>query len=145
MRFGRKSDVLGIVLKTSSGEPEFVALIDLGDAQKVQTDARYPMQSEVFASMLELLSDGHQAYVEAEGQIEMFSSELSEVYEELILLHRLSTNMKINESDANYLQMACDSLTDVVLVEGIAILFLCILEHFIHFGIIKNLLTILNY
>jgi len=122
LQFGRKSDARGVVLRAGTGEPEFVALIDLGDAQKVQTDARYPMQSEVFVSMLELFAENYQAYVEAEGQIEMFSSELSEVYEELILLHRLSTNMKINESDANYLQMACDSLTDIVLVEGIAIL-----------------------
>ena len=30
--------------------------------------------------------------------------------------------MKVTESDSNYLQMACDSLTDLVNVEGIAIL-----------------------
>ncbi|KKK87942.1 hypothetical protein LCGC14_2748200, partial [marine sediment metagenome] len=29
---------------------------------------------------------------------------------------------KINEADASYLQMVCDSLTDLVLVEGIGIL-----------------------
>ena len=40
----------------------------------------------------------------------------------MVLLHKLSTNMKVNESDSNYLQMACDSLTDIVDVEGIAIL-----------------------
>jgi hypothetical protein len=30
--------------------------------------------------------------------------------------------MKVTESDANYLQMACDSLTDIIGVEGIAVL-----------------------
>jgi len=42
--------------------------------------------------------------------------------EELVLLHKLSTNMKVTESDANFLQMACDCLTEIVFVEGIAIL-----------------------
>ena len=52
----------------------------------------------------------------------MIGTELSQVYEELVLLHKLSTNMKVTERDANFLQMACDSLTDIVCVEGIAIL-----------------------
>ncbi|HUV40904.1 MAG TPA: HD domain-containing phosphohydrolase [Sedimentisphaerales bacterium] len=60
--------------------------------------------------------------VKAEEHIEIISNELSHVYEELVLLHRLSTNMNIAEPDSNYLQMACDSLTDIVTVEGIAIL-----------------------
>ena len=52
----------------------------------------------------------------------MLSTELARVYEELVLLHKLSTNMKVTEPDANFLQMACDKLTDTVSVEGIAIL-----------------------
>jgi HD-GYP domain-containing protein (c-di-GMP phosphodiesterase class II) len=44
------------------------------------------------------------------------------VYEELVLLHKISTNMKVTEADSNFLQMACDSLTEIVFVEGIAIL-----------------------
>jgi len=39
-----------------------------------------------------------------------------------VLLHKLSTNMKVTESDANFLQMACDCLTEIVFVEGIAML-----------------------
>ena len=57
-----------------------------------------------------------------EEQIEILSTELAQVYEELVLLHKLSTNMKVTEPDANFLQMACDKLTDIVSVEGIAIL-----------------------
>ena len=52
----------------------------------------------------------------------MVGTELARVYEELVLLHKLSTNMRVTEPDANFLQMACDSLTDIVSVEGIAIL-----------------------
>jgi HD-GYP domain-containing protein (c-di-GMP phosphodiesterase class II) len=52
----------------------------------------------------------------------MVGTELARVYEELVLLHKLSTNMRVTEQDANFLQMACDSLTDIVSVEGIAIL-----------------------
>jgi len=59
---------------------------------------------------------------ESERQIEMVSGELAQTYEELVLLHKLSTNMKVTEADANYLQMACDSLTDIVNVGGIAVL-----------------------
>jgi HD-GYP domain-containing protein (c-di-GMP phosphodiesterase class II) len=47
---------------------------------------------------------------------------LSQVYEELVLIHKLSAGMKISDSDQNYLKMACQSLTDIVNVEGIAIL-----------------------
>ena len=52
----------------------------------------------------------------------MVSTELSRVYEELVLLHKISTNMRLTEADSNFLQMACDSLTEIVFVEGIAIL-----------------------
>lgn len=54
-------------------------------------------------------------------QIEKFSTELSRAYEEIILLYNLSTNMKVTQSNASYLQMACDQLTQLVQVEGIAI------------------------
>ncbi len=54
--------------------------------------------------------------------------ELARVYEELVLLHRISTNMRVTESDTNFLQLACDSLTDIVLVEGIAVLLERIVE-----------------
>ena len=60
--------------------------------------------------------------MQAEEQIEVISVELSHVYEELVLLHKLSANMNVTEPGSNYLQMACDSLTDIVSVEGIAIL-----------------------
>ena len=50
------------------------------------------------------------------------STELARVYEELVLLHKMSTNMRVTEADSNFLQMACDNLTEIIYVEGIAIL-----------------------
>jgi len=58
----------------------------------------------------------------ASQQIEKVSLELSQVYEELVLLHKLNTNMRVTESDSNFLQMSCDSLTDIIDIEGIAIM-----------------------
>jgi HD-GYP domain-containing protein (c-di-GMP phosphodiesterase class II) len=135
-RFGDTNIVLVVVLKSArisnkDGEVSGTVLIDLGDkslcpasgpandtnsVNPVQTDSNY------LAQMLELLVEKFQAETKAEKQIEMVGTELSQTYEELVLLHNLSTNMKVTESDANFLQMACDSLTEIVCVEGIAIL-----------------------
>lgn len=135
-RFCDRGIVLAVVLKSarsSSNRREAVAtaLIDLGEIPSFlspnvscNTDNIIPVQteSEYFVEMLGLLAEKFQAEVKAEKQIEMVGTELAQTYEELVLLHRLSTNMKVTEADSNYLQMACDSLTEIVSVEGIAIL-----------------------
>ena len=135
-RFGDANFVLAAVLKSArvsnkGGEVVGTALVDLGDkslcpvsvpsfdiggANPVQTDSDY------LAEMLGLLVEKFQAETKAEKQIEMVGTELAQTYEELVLLHKLSTNMRVTESDASFLQIACDSLTEIVYVEGIAIL-----------------------
>lgn len=55
------------------------------------------------------------------AQVEKIGVELSQAYEEIILLYNLSTQMKVTKSTPAYLQMACDELTQLVQVEGIAI------------------------
>ncbi len=135
-RFGDANFVLAAVLKSArvsnkGGEVIGTALVDLGDkslcpvsvpsfdiggADPAQTDSDY------LAEMLGLLVEKFQAETKAEKQIEMVGTELAQTYEELVLLHKLSTNMKVTESDASFLQIACDSLTEIVYVEGIAIL-----------------------
>jgi len=125
-RFGENNQVLAVVLKLGS-EPVGVGLIDLGDDSScmrgdAHQDTQYDIRNIVFSEMLALLSENFQAAAKAEEQIEMVGTELAQTYEELVLLHKLSTNMKVTEPDANFLQMACDSLTDIVSVEGIAIL-----------------------
>ncbi|MBN1795242.1 MAG: HD domain-containing protein [Sedimentisphaerales bacterium] len=91
-------------------------VIDLGTKQRQEDTVT------ALGRMLKVLAENFQTQIQTNNQIEMVSSELSKMYEELVLLHKLSSNMKVTESDFNYLQMACDSLTDIVSVEGIAVL-----------------------
>jgi HD-GYP domain-containing protein (c-di-GMP phosphodiesterase class II) len=135
-RFGDENLVLAAVLKSArvsnkGGESIGTALIDLGDKSSYpgstpSCDIRNanPLQAdnEYLAEMLRLWVEKFQAGTKAEKQIEMVGTELAQTYEELVLLHKLSTNMKVTESDANFLQMACDCLTEIVFVEGIAVL-----------------------
>lgn len=117
-QFMAESSILASVLNSGS-EIVGAALVDLGEVGSVAVHRR---RSEHLGQMLDLFAESFQAGTAAEKQIEMVGTELAQVYEELVLLHKLSSNMRINEPDANYLQMACDSLTEIVLVEGIAIL-----------------------
>jgi HD-GYP domain-containing protein (c-di-GMP phosphodiesterase class II) len=135
-RFINKDFVLAVVLKSTCSsnngrEAVAAALIDFGDIKlsplssvSCNTDNANPDQQECeyFVEMLSLLAEKFQAETKVEEQIEKVSTELAQTYEELVLLHRLSTNMKVTEADSNFLQMACDSLTEIVSVEGIAIL-----------------------
>ena len=135
-RFGDENIALGVVLKSArvcnkSRGVVGTALIDLGDTLSTpalnvscnESDTGpVRIDSDYFVEMLRLLAEKFQAETKAEEQIEMVGTELAQTYEELVLLHRLSTNMKVTEADSNFLQMACDSLTEIVSVEGIAIL-----------------------
>ena len=113
-QFNEPNEVLAGVIRAGS-ETVGVALIDLGkSASKGNV--------EYFKEMLRLFAESFLAETKAEEQIEMVSGELAQTYEELVLLYKLGTNMKVTESEANFLQMACDSLTDIVSVEGIAVL-----------------------
>ncbi|MCX5645059.1 MAG: HD domain-containing protein [Phycisphaerae bacterium] len=97
-------------------DPAGVALVDLGDPASGGANVEH------FQEMLRLSARNFQTSMRTEEQIETVGVELARVYEELVLLHRISTNMRVTESDTNFLQLACDSLTDIVLVEGIAVL-----------------------
>ena len=135
-RFCDANTVLAVVLKSARvinkrREAVGTALIDFGDMlTPLVRNVSYDMgntnpvhtDSEYFVEMLGLLAEKFQAEAKTEEQIEKVSTELAQTYEELVLLHRLSTNMKVTEADSNFLQMACDSLTEIVFVEGIAIL-----------------------
>ena len=135
-RFGDANLVLGTVLKSAStpnrpGDVLGVVLIDLGDvdarpvrrASGPELDAAAPQAAGGYLmEVLRLLALNFQVSTRADEQIEMIGTELSQTYEELVLLHKLGTNMRVTEEDAGFLQMACDSLTEIVLVEGIAVL-----------------------
>jgi HD-GYP domain-containing protein (c-di-GMP phosphodiesterase class II) len=105
-----------------------VALLDLGDNTATTGRQAWASGSSQSGSkrlylseMLGMLIDSFQVVAKVERQMDQVGLELSKVYEELVLLHRLSTRMKVTEPDAGFLQMACDCLTEVVEVEGIAI------------------------
>jgi putative nucleotidyltransferase with HDIG domain len=115
-RFDEDNQVIAAVLK-SDDEAVGTALIDLGHGRRRTGD-----EGRVMSEMLGLLAEHFQAAGQAEKQIEIISNELAQTYEELVLLHKLSINMKVTEPDAAFLQMACDSLADIVSVEGMAIL-----------------------
>lgn len=111
--------------------PAGAAIIDLGavpaeanagPSPQGPPPARSSRDAEYLGEVLRLLAQNFQTTMRNEEQIEVVGIELARVYEELVLLHRISTNMRVTESDTNFLQLACDSLTEIVLVEGIAIL-----------------------
>ena len=81
-----------------------------------------PQTSKILSDYLSLLVESFQSQEKADKQTQVFTRELSQVYEELALIHKLSAGMKISDSDQNYLKMACESLADIVNVEGVAIL-----------------------
>ncbi len=122
---GEHKDILALVFRY--GRSLLAGLIDLGEKsgsgsiEERQGQDRDLIKS-LLGEMLILFKAGFQATSRAEKQIDEISEELAQTYEELVLLHKLSTNMKVTESDSNFLQMACDNLTDIVSVEGIAIL-----------------------
>lgn len=112
-------------------EPLGIAVIDMGDVS--QRTIRLAMmtqggtngqatEEQYLGELLRLLAQDFQTAARTDEQIEMIGTELARVYEELVLLHKIGTNMRVTESDTNFLQLACDSLTDIVLVEGIAVL-----------------------
>lgn len=134
-QFGDENPVLAVVLRPRpvghrQEETLGIALIELGntlhrivrDASELCNTSATPTDEKYLMAMLAQMAEGFQAAEEVEGQIEIVGTELARVYEELVLLHKLNTNMRVTESDAHFLQMACDSLTEVVSVEGIAIL-----------------------
>jgi len=127
-QFGDENVVLAAVLKSNydrnkSPQAAGLVLIDSGNASGDMRSGRaVHADSAYWLEMLRLLVENFQASTKADEQIEMVGTELAQTYEELVLLHKLSTNMRVTEQDANFLQMACDSLTEIIAVEGIALL-----------------------
>lgn len=118
---GKTNHILTSVLK-SGNETVGVALIDLGKQFGGLPEAAAQTKIDCLKSALGFLAEDFQTQARAEEQIEIVSTELAQTYEELVLLHKLSTNMKVTEPDANFLQMACDKLTEIINVEGVAVL-----------------------
>ena len=88
-------------------------------------DVSYPVsggkEKEFLSELIEVFATQFEQNQKHLDQLELVSTELAQTYEELVLLYNMSTNMKVTQSNATYLQMACDQLTQLVNVEGIAI------------------------
>ena len=94
-----------------------VMAVDTGPAAYEKT----PQEKIYLACIVEDFNKNIATAEQVPQQIEKFSNELSKAYEEIVLLYNLSTNMQVTQSSSSYLQMACDQLTQLVQVEGIAI------------------------
>ena len=93
---------------------DVILTLEIGNCQ--------PEKRDLLKQALKLFGENISGSMKSQQQIEMVSSELSDTYEELVLMYKLSSNMSVTQADSNYLQLACDSLTDIINVEGIAIL-----------------------
>lgn len=100
----------------SGGQLILVAVIEIPSEQP-QNDR----EKQCLAWLVEDWAGRFGAQSKTDRQIEKISTELSKAYEEIMLLYQLSTHMKVTQTSASYLQMACDQLTQLVHVEGIAI------------------------
>ena len=60
----------------------------------------------------------------ATGAIEGLSENLSRIYEEICLLHRLTQNLRISKTEEDLARFVLQTLADTVCAEGFAILFL---------------------
>jgi HD-GYP domain-containing protein (c-di-GMP phosphodiesterase class II) len=96
-----------------------VMVVDLGE--ETPPAGRDALDATCLSELIRLEAQNVHDAVQNDEQMEKMGVELAQVYEELVLLHKINTNMKVTESDGTFLQLACDSLTDIVPVEGIAI------------------------
>ncbi len=140
--FGPGNHVLINILKSGSHPIDAAVIIDCGpgaayDEERLQlfcsnNSIDYKLLTNVIdfgradtkylQQCLTVFAEDFQLIAATEQQIDMVSAELLQTYEELMLLHTMSSNMQVTRSDANYLQVACENLGDLVNVEGIAIL-----------------------
>ena len=113
------NDALPACVLESGGQPLAVLIVQTPVAL---TDAPADRREKQYLAWI--LEDFAKASVQGQrvlAQVEKISVELSQAYEEIILLYNLSTQMKVTKTTSAYLQMACDELTQLVQVEGIAL------------------------
>lgn len=106
-----KGSMVGV--KFSSMDKTEVILADLGSKRQEET----AYVKILLSNFIKNLNEERKNIC----QIELISGELAQTYEELMMLYKLSSSMKVSKSDVNYLQLACDNLSDLVKIEGLAI------------------------
>lgn len=139
-RFGACEEIVALPL-ANAGRTIAIALADAGNLGFDSTHVNIALTSECdddniiidapgskrsrdadyLQEILTLFANEFQTATNAADQIEKVCTELSQSYEELMLLYNLSSHMKVTQSSSTYLQLACDQLTQLINVEGIAI------------------------
>jgi len=138
-KFGQYEDILAQKLKSYNNS--FAAIIDTGNIEHGDNEnlrrlcsqhnvdyvlferaANAPAcNSEYFEDMLTCFASRFNAASKTACQLEKLGNELSQAYEELMLMYNMGKNMKVTQSNATYLQVACDQITELVNVGGIAV------------------------
>jgi HD-GYP domain-containing protein (c-di-GMP phosphodiesterase class II) len=78
-------------------------------------------QNSYLVYLLETVAAEFEASFKHAGQIDKLTNELSQMYEQIVLLYNLSTHMKVTQSNAEFLQYACDQVYSLVNAEGLAV------------------------
>ena len=122
----RQLDGSGKLVWDESGRFFGAVLDHEGRLLLVDTGPNHAMEEKAArcAGLTELVQyylDQNSGSIVTDSHIETLSMELGQCYEQIMLLYNLSTNMNLTQTNANYLQLACDQLTQLVQVEGIAI------------------------
>lgn len=118
--FGKFEQILCVNLMVGD-RVDAVLVLDCGQPIPFAVDKGEINVSKYMRQILKMFMAALQETHKNQQQIDLVSNELAQTYEELMLLYKMSANMKVTQSNSNYLQMACDSLTELVNVEGIAI------------------------
>jgi HD-GYP domain-containing protein (c-di-GMP phosphodiesterase class II) len=116
--FHGKSTLLASAFNTEN-DSDLVAIIEISNNDLDHRKSDYIL---LIRQLLEMFTENITKTSKSEKQMEKISTELALSYEELTMLYRLSNNMHLTLDNNNFLQIACDSITDIVLVEGIAVL-----------------------
>lgn len=134
--YGSRQTFLGCCL--AYHEQKAAAVIDMGsmalndrlgeycrlhqlDEQELLGLLPRPPQKSYPAGLLESFAKDFTSANQTSCHLEKLTNELSHTYEQIVLLYNLSTHMKVTQSNAEFLQYACDQLSGLINVEGLAI------------------------
>lgn len=114
-------DIVGVAVIRCECETEEGVIIDYPCSREPNDAIGGDKHVACMTELLDMFAVQFEQTSRSSKQIEKVGSELAQTYEELVLLYSMSTNMKVTQSNATYLQMACDQITQLVNVEGIAV------------------------
>lgn len=127
--FSGPTTALGCVLEMT--DKKAVLMVDLGEEGRLQvrsglsvaaSQAELRAMRRCLTELLGCVSEAFGLVCRSESETQQISSELAQAYEQLVLLQRLGTHMVLTENDKDFLGMICLSITEFMLVQGIAVI-----------------------